>query len=368
MDKFQPVSAYIDDLMKRLNIPYFEISVFQKYRPVYQKTIKPESYGQKNKLYMYSCTKPLTAVCVMRLVETGKLSLEDKLVKYIPSFGNCWYQNEQGEKQIVGGEITLRHLMTMTAGLSYDLNTPAINALFENGGQPTTLQMIDAIAKSSLLHRPGAQFTYSLCLDVMAAVVEIVSGMRFSDYVAENVFKPLHMGNSHFVDNDPDNMIPVYSVTERGLCPAPLKNPMVRSPEFDSGGAGLISTVEDYAKFGTVLANGGKTEDGYVLLRPETIELLRKEEVDIRDVNSKFTCIQGSDYSYGLGVRTRIYDTPWGLQTGEFGWDGAACSYLMVDPAKDICIVMGMHVLNWPQIFQDKHLAIVEQVYRAMNP
>jgi len=367
MDKFQNAAAFIEKVIEKRKLEYFDITVFQKYRQIYRKTIKPETYGQRDKLYMYSCTKPLTAVCVMRLIEEGKLSLADRLTDYLPSFQNCWYQNEKGERQIVGNEITLRHLMTMTAGLSYDLDTPAINALLENGGQPTTIEMMNAIAQTPLVHRPGAQFTYSLCLDVMAAVVEIASGMRFADYVAENVFKPLGMHDSHFVDNDRERMIPVFEATAEGMRARPLGNGMVRSPNFDSGGAGLISTVEDYAKFGTVLANGGKSADGYVLLKPETIAQMTEEAVSIRDINSKFTCIQGDDYSYGLGVRTRIVDTPWGLTRGEFGWDGAAGSYLMVDPAKEICIVMGLHVMNWPMAFQGEHLAIVEKIYRAIE-
>ena len=111
------------------------------------------------------------------------------------------------------------------------------------------------------------------------------------------------------------------------------------------------------------MGNGGKSPDGYQLLKPETIARMASEEISFRDVHKQFTCVQGTDYSYGLGVRVRMQDTPWGLQKGEYGWDGAAGSYLMVDPNKNISVVMGMHVCGWPTIFRNQHLAIVEQIY-----
>lgn len=365
--ELKQTTAYIDTLARQLNIPYLEVQAFRGHEPLYRHEIKPAEYGDKNKLYMYSCTKPITAVCAMQMLEAGKFSLDDRLVDYFPAYKDSYYLDEQGEKVAAGGQITLRHLMTMTAGLSYAYRTPAYDALHENGAQPTTAQIVETVAQNPLQFKPGQKFLYSFCLDVMAAVVEKVSGLRFADYVAKYIFQPLGMTNSHFVDNDKAHMIPSFRCENGALKPVSDENSMVKSVNFDSGGAGLISTVDDYAKFACALADGGKGPNGYVMLKPETIAMMASEEISISDVHKEFTCVQGKDYSYGLGVRVRIQDTPWGLQKGEYGWDGAAGSYLMVDPNKQIAVVMGMHILSWPQIFRDKHLAIVEQIYREMK-
>ena len=364
MERFANTTAYIDALLQQLGIPYLEVSVSQGDQVLYEHTVKPEEYGDRNKLYMYSCTKPITAVCVMQLVEAGKLDLEERLVDYFPAFRESYYLDEAGNQVKAGDQITLRHLMSMSAGLSYNYRIPAYEALHENGAQPITAQIMDAMAQMPLQFKPGEKFLYSVCLDVMAAVVEKVAGMRFADYVSKYIFQPLHMDNSHFVDNDKEHMIPGYIYKDGKLELAPVENAMVKSVNFDSGGAGLISTAEDYAKFGRALANDGKGPDGYQLLKPETIARMATVEIDAA---RGFSCVHGTDYSYGLGVRVRIKDTDWGLNKGEYGWDGAASSFLLVDPKNKISVVMGMHLRGWPTIFRNKHLAITEQIYRDLK-
>ena len=135
----------------------------------------------------------------------------------------------------------------------------------------------------------------------------------------------------------------------------------VFGPEYDSGGSGLCSSVADYSKFCDALANGGQG-----ILRPETIDLLRTNQIANVD-KSLFNWPQLKGYGYGLGVRIRKVATEWGLSKGEFGWDGAACSYVMIDPEKKISIFIGMHLRNWPVVFTDKHLSIVEKIYKTFK-
>lgn len=323
---------------------------------------------------MYSCTKPLTVTCAMRLVEEGRLKLDDKLVRYIPAFRDTYYQDAEGTPMAVGSEIQIYHLLTMSAGLNYNSNTPAIRALCDSVSEPTAREVAEAIAKTPLEFLPGERFKYSYCHDVLGAVIEEVTDMPLSQYMDQIIFKPLGMDNSSFRYMDTEDHLKLYKSSADGLKEVPFRvdetlrfNPAIRNiPAYDSGGAGLNSTVDDYAKFARVLANNGKSQDGYTMLSSETLELIRREHISGLEVKNKFTCVQGGDYSYGLGVRTRIKETPWGLGKGEFGWDGAAGSYLMVDPNTNISIVMGMHILGWPSFFTGKHLEIVEQIYRAM--
>ena len=364
--KIQNVTEKIKQKIKNLNIPYFEVIANKGYDEIYRIVIKNKEDENKNLLYMYSCTKPLTVTCVMQLVEKGKLKLEDKLISFVPAFKETFYKDAQGEMHIVGDKITIFHLLTMTAGLNYHLGAPAIKALFENGNEPTTEEVVNAIAKSPLSFMPGERFNYSLCHDVLARVVEVVSGLKFSEYIKQNVFEPLGMDDSGFEDNRKDKMLPLFIMRDGKMEPNPLHNDYCISKNYQSGGAGLIGTIEDYNKFAISLANDGVYKNGAKILNEDTLALIRKEHISIGDISRQFTCVQGEDYSYGLGVRTRIKDTEWGLNKGEFGWDGAAGSYLMIDPNKKVSIVMGMHIRSWPVIFTGEHLDIVKEIYQNL--
>ena len=141
---------------------------------------------------------------------------------------------------------------------------------------------------------------------------------------------------------------------------------MIPTPAYESGGAGLVSTVEDYIRFADALACGGVAANGYRVLRKETLAQLTSEQLKEISISNNFACVQGGDYGYGLGVRIRQKPTEWGLSKGEFGWDGAAGSYVMMDPEKKVSIFIGLHLRNWPVAFMGKHLQIVEKIYREL--
>ncbi len=367
MSQFLKTAQLMESLVNQKELPYLEVLAFQGTRQLFHKTIKPAECAGRDKLLMFSCTKPVTAVCTMQLVERSLISLEDKLVDYVPAFAESYFVDENGEKQVVGSEITIRHLLTMSAGLDYSLmRKPEVLDLVKNCPDATTEQMIDAIAQSPLNFRPGERFLYSLCHDVLARVIEVVSGMRFSEYVKKNVFEPLCMNDSGFKIDDPDRMLPLLYGARGILEPIECKNRLVPTTEYDSGGAGMVGTAVDYAKFAVALANGGVGANGNRIISAESIERMHQVEIAVDDLKCDFTCVQGADYSYGLGVRTRIRPTEWGLSVGEFGWDGAAGTYLMVDPVKNISVVIGMHVEGWTTIFMEKHLEIVKQIYEEL--
>lgn len=365
MSKFQSTAQLMESLVNQMKLPYLEVLAFQGTQPLFHKTIKPADCAGRDKLLLFSCTKPVTAVCAMQLVERGVISLEDKLVDYVPAFAESYFVDENGDKQVVGGDITLRHLLTMSAGLDYSLmRKPAVLELLERCPNANTEQMVDAIAKSPLNFRPGERFLYSLCHDVLARVIEVASGQRFADYVKENVFAPLGMHDSGFRVDDPDRMLPLFTGEKGFVEPKACNNKyLVPSEEYDCGGAGMVGTAADYAKFAVAMANGGVGENGARILSAESIERMHQEEIRVDDLKCEFTCVQGADYSYGLGVRTRIRPTEWGLNVGEFGWDGAAGTYLMVDPVKHISVVIGMHLAGWTAMFMEKHLEIVKSIY-----
>ena len=362
--KYLNIQNAIEEVRKKAGVPYLDVVCYQSHKEVFR-YVSGEGVTGKELLYMYSCGKLVTVVVALRLIDEGKMSLDDLVCTYLPEVERAFVVDERGEKVYVGHQMKIRHLFTMTAGFTYNLATPPITALVERSKEGAVLR--DFIAKfveTPLSFTPGRQFQYSLCHDVLAAVVEVVTGKRFSEYVQEVIFTPLQMENSRF-DNQEKNVFDVYMAMPNGKVEKVNEGKiLIPAPHYESGGAGLASTVEDYIRFADALACGGVAGNGYSVLSKAGLQALATEQVKNISVNNTFTCVQGEDYGYGLGVRVRQTPTAWGLPIGEFGWDGAAGSYVMIDPEREISIFMGMHVRNWPEVFTGKHLEIVEAIYK----
>lgn len=359
------VRAYIDKLIEEKDIPYldFYMSVGQECVFRYYASKDGAATG-KEKLWLYSATKPMTVVGAMRLVEEGKLSLDDEVAKYLPVFKNTFLSDGTPTKN----KMKVRHLFTMSAGLSYRVGDEPYKSLIQQAGEKATAaEVFNHLAKAPLLFEPGERFEYSLCHDLLAALIEVVSGKRFSVYMDEVVFKPLGMLRTGFHTENAEPMAPCYLAEDEKICEMQNTNFLVLAENYDSGGAGGICCVEDYAKFAKTLACGGVSEGGYRLIGKEALEMLRTCQYNDLQVQNTFTCVQGDDYGYGLGVRVRKKATAWGLPEGEFGWDGAAGTYLMVDPVNEISIVIGMHLRGWPTVFDGEHLRLVECAYADLR-
>ena len=358
--------AYLDFLLKEKNIPYLDICVGQGQDTLLRYFAdKQDKATGKEQLYLYSCTKPLTVIGAMRLVERGIIGLDDPVEKYLPAYADTFVLNAKGEPTPTKNKMTLRHLFTMSGGLTYDIHTEPLQEIKKKTSK--TVDVVNAFIKTPLSFEPGERFQYSLCHDVLAAVVEVASGKRFAQYMQEEIFTPLGMTNTGFHDM-PSAFADMYEATaDGGVRKIDAVNVLEIGPDYDSGGAGVISRVEDYAKFARALACGGITKDGYRLIEEVALREIYKEQHSSLAVNNSFTCVQGEEYGYGLGMRTRLKETEWGLPVGEFGWDGAAGAYLMVDPVHKISVVIGMHVLVWPYVFTGEHLKLVQCVYEDMR-
>ena len=360
---------YIEKLCEEKGISYLDVRLYKGYEEVF-------SYGKANgeqptgkeRLYLFSATKPMTVVCAMRLIEEGKMSLDDTVESYLPAYKDAFLLDKNGNAALTKNKMTIRHLLTMSGGLSYDVQTKPVQELLQKtDGKPTTEQAVSTFIKTPLSFEPGERFQYSLCHDVLAAVIEKVSGIRFSVYMNEIIFQPLGMTDSGF-HTESKGIYDMYDCDENGkIWQIEPYNRLVLGENYDSGGAGVISNVDDYAKFAVALANGGVAENGVRLLKEKTLEEVRSTAHADMQVENAFTCVQGGEYAYGLGVRVRTKDTPWGLQKGEYGWDGAAGTYLMIDPRNKIAVVVGMHLLSWPYLFRGEQLKIVQKLYEDLR-
>ena len=359
------LKTYLSNLVNELKIPYLDVSCYRSHKQVCRFVLGDGADGNE-RLFAYSCSKVITAVTALKLIEDGKMGLDDRLCDYLPSVKNGFVLSDDGQKVFVGEKITLRHLFTMSAGLTYDLNSkPVLDLVKESGGLAKLQDFIPKFFETPLSFNPGERFQYSLCHDVLAGVIEVVSGKKFSEYVKEVVFNPLEMNNSFF-DNSETGVADVYFASKNGgIEKAEKRKVLIPTSFYESGGAGLVTTVEDYIRFADALACGGIAYNDYRLLKPQTIKLLSTVQIQRADVKNGYTCVQGDDYGYGLGVRVRQKPTDWGLNCGEFGWDGAAGSYVLIDSERDVSVFIGMHIMNWPSVFNGKHLEIVKAIYDA---
>jgi len=358
--------AYLERLVKEKKIPYMDILVQREHEPILRHFISLNGQATgKERLFLYSATKPMTVACALSLIEEGRLSLDDEVSKYLPAYANTFLEGGAPTKN----KMTVRHLFTMSGGLSYNVNTPAVQKLLkETDGKADTVSLVQAFVKEPLLFEPGERFEYSLCHDVLAAVVEVVAKKRFSEVMQERVFSPLGMSNTGFHTQNDAPMERQYLADKSGkIVEMECENFLVLSETYDSGGAGAIGCVEDYAKFADAMACGGVGANGARILKEETVALMRSNTQGSAGVESTFTCVQGELYGYGLGVRTRKYATDWGLPVGEFGWDGAAGMYLLADPEHKISVVVGMHVRGWPYVINGEHLRLTQCAYEDMK-
>ena len=148
---------------------------------------------------VFSCSKLITVVAALQLYEKGYYLLDDPLYEYIPEYKTMYIKDEKGNEKKACNNITLRHLFTMTSGIGYDIKSPSIQKAYEmTAGKMQTLTVAKYIADEPLSFEPGANWLYGLNHDILAAVVEVISGKRFSDYVKENIFIPIEMNDSYY--------------------------------------------------------------------------------------------------------------------------------------------------------------------------
>lgn len=307
----------------------------------------------------YSMTKPVTAVAILILIEQGKLHLADEVCWYIPSFANQKVLLEDGTLVSAKRNITILDLLTMTAGLVYpDASFPAGKIMDEayaeiadklvKGIPTTTLEYCNMIGSKPLAFQPGEKWMYSTCADVLGGIVEIISGKSFRDFLKDEIFLPLNMPDTDFYvpeeklsrlmgyyeyNNDTGKLQPVQW-QHLGL-----SYMWKQLPTFESGGAGLVSTVEDYSHFASMLLKGG-TYKGVRTLGRKSIEFMSANHLTKQQMKSyDWTALKG--YGYGCLVRTMLSPTTAGMygSVGEFGWDGWSGCYMMIDPTEDLLMI-----------------------------
>ena len=374
---FPKVTAYVDSLME-LGVPSCDVIVFRDHDELYRHRAGYKDAAktiplQGNETYnLYSCTKLFTTCAAMQLIECGKLNLDDPVSDYLPAYAHLTVKDGNSARP-AKRPMLVRHLMSMQCGLNYDASTPACKKVMEDTrGLATTRQLVDAKAQDPLEFEPGTNWLYSLGHDVLAAVIEVASGMRFSEYLQKNIFDPLGLPTIGFALKEQDHARQcdqyVYDPEKKAFDTIPREDLSYRfTPNYESGGAGLVCDVKDYITFADAIACGGKAKDGTRILSPEMIQLWRANQL-CPEGRRSFDTWNRKGYSYGLGVRTRVDNSFGGRgSVGEFGWDGAACSYVAIDPHTHLSMFLAMHVRNFGYAYDVIHPTFRDLVYGALE-
>ena len=352
------IDEFIKNKIKELKLPYFYCLVKKENKVIY--TLR-YSHDDNDMLRMYSMSKPITAVAIMQLYEKGQLDIYDNVAKYLKGYDDL--KLIDGSK--VDKPITIYNLLTMTSGLDYNLNRKEILKLKEKDNNASTVKICEVMAKDGLLFTPGSDYQYSLSFDVLAAITEKVSKQKFSTYVKENIFKPLGMNNSTFVYNPilSKKCVDEYINKDKKLVKIkPLYEGFFPTKNYESSGAGLISTVKDYSLFISSLANRENK-----ILKDESVDLMSKVYVQVTPFNEAVQEYSkaSNEYGYGFGVRVRKVKSK-NIPIGEFGWDGATGSYSLCDRKNKISIVMGLSIASWPNYLKDFHIVIAKEIYQEI--
>ena len=306
---------------------------------------------------MFSMSKPITSIAVMQLMERGKIDLGDPVSMYLPGFKNqrCY---KDGKITNVTEEMTIKNLLDMTSGLCYPGETNDVEKItgdfvdeaskkIHTEDEMSTVELMNELGKLPLAFEPGEKWNYSFSADVLGAIVEVVSGMKFSDYLRENIFEPLEMYDTGFYvpEDKQQRLARAYDSDGSELKEFTGENLLIQSrmeerPKFESGGAGLSSTIDDYSKVCKMLLNNGEYK-GKKILHPETIRFMTMGSLN----EKQRSCIGSWNYlnGYTYGNLLRILKYPGeavsiGVE-GEYGWDGWLGVYVSNIPEYDMTIL-----------------------------
>ncbi len=296
---------------------------------------------------IYSMTKPITSVAVMMLYEEGRFFLTDPVGRYLPELANLPVAqlSEATSPDDIPTErarrpITIQDLLRHTSGLTYGLfSNSVVDQLYVRNrvqSQPTLADMVTEMGKIPLMYQPGTVWQYSLSTDVLARLVEVISGQSFDDFLRERIFEPLGMDDTGFYvpASERDRFAKSYGHqgAERTLTLGDTMQ-FTRPPTNLSGGGGLVSTAHDYSRFAQMLLNGGEL-DGARILGRKTIELMTTDHLP-EGVPTGFL---SPGWGFGLGFTVKNEAGKDGMpgSVGNYYWFGVQGTSFWVDPEEDL--------------------------------
>ena len=365
-DRFGRLREFLDEVIEVNGLPGIDLIVWQEHEEIFrhqsgymdlENKIRPQAGALYN---IYSASKMIACAAVLQLVEQGKMLLTDKLHKFLPEYEDMQVRYGTWAFAPARNKITILQMLNMTAGLSYDAFNPSLNKLREETGNDfTTRQFAEALAKEPLLFEPGEGWNYGYCHEVLGAVIEVVSGQSFGEYLEEHIFAPLGIKESGFFvpEERKHRIAPQYNynmatkeVTLTTIdCLGHNANAGVR---YQSGGGGLIMPSEDFIVFLDAMACGGVGANGARILSPPMMNLMTKNHISGKALEAyRVSNNTMEGYGYGLGSAV-VYDAGKCLSLrpeGTFAWGGLGGVQNVADPVNKVSFYLAQHLIMSPK-------------------
>lgn len=335
---------------------------------------------ERNTIFrLFSLSKPVTSAAAMLLIDRGLLSPDDLVSEYIPEYSSLTFV--EGEQILPCSEsLRISHLLNMTSGIPYadnwGLSVRAAGKLFDeiiegqkSGNELDTAEISRRAARIPLMFKPGDNWFYGISADIMGSIIETISGMKYSKFLQKNIFEPLGMNDTGFYvpEEKLSRFAALYSWQENGL-ERDYNNYLGLTdykapPAFESGGAGLVSTIDDYSRFARMLANKGEF-NGIRLFSEKTFEFMTSPQLTENQLSGMWDRLKG--YNYGNFMRILVDEEHSQLKTakGECGWDGWTGTFFCADPANNIAVLCFTQISGAGTTRQAELLC--EQVYKNL--
>lgn len=321
---------------------------------------------------IYSMSKPITSVAVMMLYEEGRFFLDEPVGRYLPELANlpvARLADATGPDSIpterAARPMTIRDLLRHTSGLTYgSFSNTAVDQVYRSAevlGQPTLADMVSELGKIPLAYQPGSRWNYSVSTDVLGRLVEVISGQSFDVFLRERLFEPLRMTDTGFYvePSERGRFAELYGhVGQERRLEVARARPYTPDETFFSGGGGLVSTAEDYARFAQMLLNGGEL-DGTRILSPTTVALMTADHL-----GNDGASFLADGWGFGLGFTVKNQPALDGLpdSVGTYYWFGVAGTSFWIDPAQDLIGIFMIQINpNRDVNFRDQFKRLVYQ-------
>lgn len=362
--------AQIDETLRRMSddqaIPGVVAIAAGASEPIYQGAYGRRSLAAAQPMtadsvfWIASMTKAVTAAAAMQLVEQGRLSLDEPIGRLLPDLAEPlvlegFGADDQPITRPAKTAITLRHLLTHTAGFCYDMWNADMVKYMERHGIPGIIGCQEAALKTPIVSDPGTRWEYGINIDFAGKAVEAASGIKLDAYLRDHLFAPLGMTDTGFKigESQRERLVAVHARGPDGTL-APIPFEVEQTPEFHMGGGGLYGTAADYVKFMQMILNRGRA-GGAQVLKPETIALMAENHIGDLNVTKMVSAVPfatndvdlypGMDKKWGLSFLINTAPTPEGRSPGSLAWAGLANTYYWIDPSREVCGVILMQVL-----------------------
>jgi CubicO group peptidase (beta-lactamase class C family) len=334
-------------------------------------------------VWIASMTKAITGTAAMQLVERGKLSLDRPAGEVVTALSSAKVLegfDAAGQPRLRAPRrpITLRHLMTHTAGFAYEIWRPEIAQYQSATNTPGITTCANAALTTPLLFDPGDRWEYGINIDWVGKMVETVSGQKLDRYFEDNIFGPLGMKDTSFKISPSQRarLASVHQRDEKGAL-APIEFALPENPEFLMGGGGLYGTARDYLTFTQMIVQGG-TLGGAQLLRRETVDLMAQNQIAPLDIpyiktaapglSNDVDLFPGMRKGWGLSFLINMQDAPTGRTAGSLAWAGLANTYFWIDRTKRVSGVFLSQLLPfYDKTTIDLFGKFETEIYRALS-